>query len=123
MVVRIEYDRSNRVCIRRTGNRLSHAVDQGANFFCRGQAPDPPLPRSRRRWNLRTAHSASVWHRPQFTLAAHLLCVPAHLICSSTLLTSILTLYWYSITPHSLVPGLNLTIVEIHPTVASPLQD
>jgi len=44
MVVRIEYDRSNRVCIRRTGNRLSHAVDQGANFFCRGQAPLPSVP-------------------------------------------------------------------------------
>jgi len=25
--------------------------------------------------------------------------------------------------PHSLVPGLNLTFVEMHPTVASPLQD
>ena len=28
MVVRVEYDRSNRVCIRRTGNRPSYAVAQ-----------------------------------------------------------------------------------------------
>jgi len=44
MVVRVEYDRSNRVCIRRTGklNRPSHAVAQGANFSTGGgQAPCP----------------------------------------------------------------------------------
>jgi len=45
MVVRVKYDRSNRVCIRRTGNRPSHAVAQaGGQFFCRGggQAHCPP---------------------------------------------------------------------------------
>ena len=42
MVVRMEYDRSNRVCIRRTGNRLSHAVDQGGNFSAGDRPPDPP---------------------------------------------------------------------------------
>ena len=36
-----EYDRCNRVCIRRTGNRLSHAV--GAIFY-RGLDPLPPPP-------------------------------------------------------------------------------
>jgi len=41
MVVRVENDRSNRVCVRRT----SHAVAQGANFFYRGGV-NPPLPPS-----------------------------------------------------------------------------
>jgi len=41
VVVWVEYDRSNRVCIRRTGrpNRPSHAVAQGDNFSIGGQAP------------------------------------------------------------------------------------
>ena len=45
MVVRVEYDRSNRVCIRRTGNRPSYAVAQGGQFFYRGAGPlcPPPL--------------------------------------------------------------------------------
>ena len=42
VVVRVEYDRFNRVCIRRTGNRTSHAVAQRGQFFYRGQAPLPP---------------------------------------------------------------------------------
>jgi len=33
MVVRVEYDISYRVCIRRTGNRPSHAVTQGPLFL------------------------------------------------------------------------------------------
>ena len=33
MVVRVEYDRSNRVCIRRTGTRPSYAVTQGDQAF------------------------------------------------------------------------------------------
>ena len=41
MVVRVEYDRSNRVITRRTGNRPSHAVARGGQFFFRGQAPWP----------------------------------------------------------------------------------
>ena len=36
-----EYDRCNRVCIRRTGNRLSHAV--GA-IFLQGTRPPAPSP-------------------------------------------------------------------------------
>jgi len=39
MVVRVEYDLYNRVCIRRTGNRPSHAVAQGASSFYRGPGP------------------------------------------------------------------------------------
>ena len=42
VVVRVDYDRFNRVCIRRTGNRTSHAVAQRGQFFYRGQAPLPP---------------------------------------------------------------------------------
>ena len=37
VVVRVEYDRSNRVCIGRTGNRPSRAVAQGANFSIGGR--------------------------------------------------------------------------------------
>ena len=44
MVVRVEYDRSNRVCIRRTGNRPSYAVAQGGQFFYRGAGPLCPPP-------------------------------------------------------------------------------
>ena len=40
MVVRVENDRYNRVCVRRT----SHAVAQGANFSTGGV--NPPLPPS-----------------------------------------------------------------------------
>ena len=43
-VVRVEYDRSNRVCIRRTGNKSSRAVAQGANFSTGGQTPSPLAP-------------------------------------------------------------------------------
>jgi len=46
MVVRVEHDRSNRVCIRRTGNRPSYAVAQGGSIFlqgCRPPLPSPPL--------------------------------------------------------------------------------
>jgi len=46
MVVRVEYDRSNRVCIRRTSNKPSHAVAQGSNFSIgvRSPSPSPPPP-------------------------------------------------------------------------------
>ena len=41
---RVEYDRSNKECIRRTGNRPPHAVARGGGqFFYRGQDPAPPL--------------------------------------------------------------------------------
>ena len=40
---RVEYDRSNKECIRRTGNRPPHAVARGGQFFYRGQDPAPPL--------------------------------------------------------------------------------
>jgi len=45
MVFRVEYDRSHRVCIGRTGNRPSQAVAQGGQFFYRGPVPlcPPPL--------------------------------------------------------------------------------
>jgi len=42
MVVRVEYDRSNRVCIRSISNRPSRAVDQGGvQFFYRVPAACP----------------------------------------------------------------------------------
>jgi len=42
MVVLVEYDRSDRVCIRMTGNRPSHTVAQGGGqFFYRGSGPLP----------------------------------------------------------------------------------
>ena len=36
MVVCVEYDRSNRVCIRRTGTRHARAAAQGGNFSVGG---------------------------------------------------------------------------------------
>jgi len=42
MVVRVEYNRSNGVRLRRTGNRPSHAVAQGAIFLQGAGPPDPP---------------------------------------------------------------------------------
>jgi len=44
MVVRVEYNRSNGVRLRRTGNRPSHAVAQGAIFLQGAGPPDPPPP-------------------------------------------------------------------------------
>jgi len=46
MVVRFEYDRSNRVCIRTTGNRPSHAVAQGAVFLYRAKRRHQPAQRT-----------------------------------------------------------------------------
>jgi len=42
MVVRVKYDRSNRICIQSTGNRPFHAVAQrGGGYF--SLATGPPL--------------------------------------------------------------------------------
>jgi len=40
---RVEYDRSNKECIRRTGNRPPHAVARGVNFSIGGRTLPPPL--------------------------------------------------------------------------------
>jgi len=42
IVVRVEYDSSNRVCIRRTGSMPSHAVTQGAIFLPGGRPSASP---------------------------------------------------------------------------------
>ena len=54
MVVRVEYDRSNRVCIRSISNRPSRAVDQGGvQFFYRVPAACPRPPRRCGSWDRR----------------------------------------------------------------------
>ena len=45
MVVRVEYDRSNRVCIAYEGQVIGLLCSRpGGQFFCRGRVPLPPLP-------------------------------------------------------------------------------
>ena len=66
MVARVEYDRSNRVglCIRRIGNRPSHAVAQGGGEFSvsgPGPADPPPAGAEAGTW-VYTAQSSSVLH-------------------------------------------------------------
>jgi len=67
VVVRFEYGRSNRVCIRRAGNRPFHAVAMGP-IFLQGQSPGacaiPHRPKTRSpsgHWSLRPS---SHWRRP-----------------------------------------------------------